>query len=181
MLRARWEAALDFEAYVAAAENRPELWRDIHARARVAPAAAARVAALPGSWRLLVLSEDWCGDAVNTVPFLARLAEAVPNLQLRILGRDANPDLMDTHLTGTSRSIPVAIVLDEDFRERGWWGPRPTELQRWFLETGRQMPSRERYLEIRRWYAHDRGATTIDEVVGLLERAAAAPPSAGPQ
>jgi hypothetical protein len=53
-----------------------------------------------------VLSEDWCGDAVNSVPYLARLAELAPNLDLRVLARDENPDLMDAHLTRGSRSIP---------------------------------------------------------------------------
>ena len=43
---------------------------------------------------------------MNTVPYLARLAESVPNIDMRLLTRDENPDLMDAHLNGTSRSIP---------------------------------------------------------------------------
>lgn len=61
--------------------------------------------------------EDWCGNAVNTVPQVAALANAAPNLYLRRLGRNANLDLMDAHRTGGSRFIPVVILLDEFFRE----------------------------------------------------------------
>src|SRR5690606_33724710 len=105
-----------------------------------------RVAALPGRWHLLVLSEDWCGDAANSIPVLARLAELAPNLELRLLSRDENPDLMDAHLTnGTARAIPVVMLLDEDFVERGWWGSRPAELQRWVVEEGLKMEPGPRY------------------------------------
>jgi hypothetical protein len=44
---------------------------------------------------------------------------------MRIVERDKNLDLIDAHLTGTSRSIPVIMLLDGDYVERGWWGPRP--------------------------------------------------------
>src|SRR5690606_28194364 len=118
---------------------------------------------------LLVLNEDWCGDAVNTVPYVAALAEAVPGFELRIVGRDANPDLMDAHLTNGSRSIPVVIVLDEAYRELGWWGPRPRELQAWVLDEGLALPAEERYREIRKWYARDKGRTALAEIVALLE------------
>jgi hypothetical protein len=128
-----------------------------------------RAAAIPGQWHLLVLNEDWCGDAVNTVPILARLADEAPNLHLRTLGRDANPDLMNAHLTNGSRSIPVVIVLDGGYAERGWWGPRPSALQRWVMTEGRTLTVAEKYREVRRWYARDRGATTVDEVLRLIE------------
>ncbi len=167
-----WERAWTFPEMLEKAQKNKALWADIHRRVRVAPALLERVAAVPGRWHLLVLSEDWCGDAVNTVPLVDRLAEAAPNLDMRILARDENPALMDTHLTGTSRSIPVVMVLDEAFHEHGWWGPRPLALQRWFHETGRSMPPEERYREIRRWYARDRGASTLAEVVALIEKAA---------
>jgi len=149
-----------------------EMWQSLHDRAVVPAETIAEVNALPGRWRLLVISEDWCGDAFNTVPYIARLAEAADNLELRIIGRDANPHVIDAHLTRGSRSIPVAILLDENGNERAWWGPRPAPLQEWFYETGRQMPPTERYREMRRWYVLDKGLTTLSEVVGMLRGAA---------
>jgi hypothetical protein len=170
-VRDAWSRAQTFEAYLEGVTRNQDLWQALGPRVRLPPEIARRAAGLRGRWHLLVLSEDWCGDAVNTVPVVAALAEAVDSLDLRILGRDANLELMDAHLTGTARSIPVVMLLDGSFRERAWWGPRPAELQRWFLETGRSLPAEERYREIRRWYARDRGASALDEIVTLLERA----------
>jgi hypothetical protein len=172
-MRRRYEAAPTFEDAVATAVENVTLWRDAARLARVDDEAVARAAALPGRWHLLVLSEDWCGDAVNSVPFVARLAERVPNFDLRVLPRDANPDLMDAHLSGTSRSIPVVIAYDDAFVERGWWGPRPGPLQSWVLgPEGQALDKKERYRHVRAWYARDRGRTTVNEVLALLERAA---------
>lgn len=169
----RFEAAQPFEVFLETAERNVELWHGVWHRAVVPEDAVARVEALPGTWHLLALSADWCGDAVNTLPVLARLAERTPKLDLRLLERDEHLDLMDAHLTnGRARSIPVVMVLDEDFVERGWWGPRPSELQAWVMETGLAMPPDERYREVRRWYARDRGRTTLDEVIAVMERAA---------
>jgi hypothetical protein len=94
-----------------------------------------------------------------------------------LLGREANPDLMDAHLTNGSRSIPVVMVLDSRYEERGWWGPRPTELQAWVMREGMRLSKTDRYRELRRWYARDRGLTTLSEVVMLLERAALTVPA----
>ncbi len=80
---------------------------------------------------------------------------------------------MDAHLTGTSRSIPVVIVLDDQFQERGWWGPRPTVLQQWVLGEGHSLEKDARYREIRTWYARDKGRTTLEGVLAVMERSAA--------
>jgi Thioredoxin len=169
----RWEAAPTFEKWLPTAEKNADLWKAVYAHARVPDEIVARVVRLGGPWRLLVLSEDWCGDAVNTVPVVQRLVERAPGLELRLLGRDANPDVMNAHLTGKSRSIPVVALLGAEFRELGWWGPRPAELQRWVLGPGQALEKDDRYREVRRWYARDHGRTTLDEVVGMMERGVA--------
>jgi hypothetical protein len=171
--RARYLAAPTFETMLGTVTKNVELWTAMWRHARVDDEYVRRASSLPGSWHLLVLSEDWCGDAVNTVPIVAKLAERCPNVDLRVLARDANPDIMDAHLTGASRSIPVVIVLDEAYAERGWWGPRPTVLQRWVSGQGQLLEKSARYREARTWYARDRGRTTLEEVVAIMERAAA--------
>jgi hypothetical protein len=171
-LRERYLGAPEFEEMLATAEKNAELWAAVWRRAAVPDELVQRAAALGGAWHLLILSEDWCGDAVNTVPVIAKLAELSPNLDVRVLARDHNLDLMDAHLTGTSRSIPAVIVLDENYVERGWWGPRPTELQAWVLGPGRVVDKDARYRAVRAWYARDAGRTTVEEVVATLERAA---------
>lgn len=169
-MRERYLGAPEFGEMLASATQNADLWAAVWRRAVVPEEFVRRVAALGGAWHLLVLSEDWCGDAVNTVPVVARLAELAPNVDLRVLARDENLDLMEAHLTGTSRSIPVVIALDEEFNERGWWGPRPKTLQQWVLGPGQALEKDARYREIRSWYAHDRGRATLEEVVGMMEK-----------
>ena len=174
-LEARWNGAQTFREFLEGAQKNRERGIDVARLARVRDALVERASAIPGRWYLLTLVEDWCGDAVNTVPYVEKLAELAPNLELRVLGRDANPDLMDAHLSGpqgTSRAIPVVIVLDAQFVERGWWGSRPSPLQRWVEREGLAKEKDERYRHIRGWYARDRGETTLTEIVGLIERAA---------
>lgn len=171
MDRERFEKALTFGEYLATVEKNRELWHAVHERARLPADIVEAARRHPGGWHLLALSEDWCGDAVNTLPVVARLAEAA-GWDLRVLGRDDNPDLMDAHLTnGRSRSIPVVIVYDEDFQEVGWWGPRPGEIQDWVMSEGLALPSPERYKHIRRWYARDRGRTTLAELLAVVGEA----------
>ena len=167
---ADWQQGVSYETFLPTATDNVDLWHGIYERFAVPADLAARAAAVPGTWHLLVLSADWCGDASNTVPVLARLAGTAPNLDLRVLDRDEHLGLMDAHLTGASRSIPAVILLDSAFVERGWWGPRPADLQRWVLTEGKTFEDHdERYREVRKWYARDHGRTTIEEVVALLE------------
>lgn len=168
MNKERLENALTFGQYLDTVDKNRELWHGVHERVQLPEELVSDARALPGDWHLVALSEDWCGDAVNTLPVIARLAEEV-GWDLRVLPRDDNLDLMDGHLTnGRSRSIPVVIVYDGDFNEVGWWGPRPDEIQAWVMGEGLAMPSPERYKVIRRWYAKDRGRTTLEELLGIV-------------
>jgi hypothetical protein len=167
----RWARALTFEQFLAASREHRELWTGVYRLARVPAWATEEAAALGQRFRLVVLAEDWCGDASNTVPLLARWAEQTPNVELRILRRDEHPEVMDRYLTGTSRSIPVVIVLTEEMEEIGCWGPRPAALQRWTAEHLAQGADKKLlYPDIRRWYARDRGESTLREVLAVMER-----------
>src|SRR5215216_2066491 len=73
---------------------------------------------LPTSLNVLVLAEDWCGDVINNLPVLGRLAAESGKLNVRIFLRDQNLDLMDQYLNqGLHRSIPVFVFFDENFNE----------------------------------------------------------------
>jgi len=167
----RFAGGSTFEDLLARAKDNSEMWNAVYKRAQIDEEARARAQALSHPHHLLVLNEDWCGDSVNILPYVARLAEASPTIDLRIIGRDANPDLMNAHLTGTSRSIPIVIIYDSLFRERGWWGPRPGPLQQWFISEGLALPKPERYPLIRAWYARDKGRTIVSEILSIIEDA----------
>jgi len=166
-----WERASTFDRYLAnEVEKNRSLWEGIYKKSRTPESAMRRATELGGRWRLLVLSEDWCGDASNSVPVLARFAEDAPNFELRIIKRDENLELMDRYLTNGSRSIPVVIMLDEMFQPVGAWGPRPVELQEFVLgEKARGVRANEEiYADTRRWYARDKGETTMRELLGRV-------------
>lgn len=68
--------------------------------------------------KVLVITEDWCGTSLACVPFVARLVEGHPDIEMRIFLRDANPDVMDQYLKrGVYRSIPVIAFFDEGMNE----------------------------------------------------------------
>ncbi len=169
-IRDRFFAGSTFAELLARPKDNSELWDAIYKRAKLSPAARDRASRLSGRWHLLVVNEDWCGDSVNLLPQIARLEECCTNIDMRILGRETNRDLMDKHLTGSSRSIPIVIVYDTGFVERGWWGPRPSPLQRWVMSEGLALPKPDRYRHIRGWYARDRGETVVSELLAIMER-----------
>jgi hypothetical protein len=165
---ALWERALTYDEFVKQSTEHCGLWTGVYRLAHIPPWALERACAVGRTFRLLVLAEDWCGDASNTVPFVAKLGSLGHCLEMRILRRDENPDVMDRYLSGTARAIPIVIVLDETWREVGHWGSRPAELQAWVLEARKTTPKEDLYPQIRRWYAKDKGESTLREILALL-------------
>jgi hypothetical protein len=163
--RKLWDEGLDFPTFVASCKaEHCGLWQGVYNLSRI-PAWAREAIPQGSSRKLLVIAEDWCGDASNTVPIVAKLAESVPGWELRVIQRDAHPEVMDRYLTNGSRSIPIVIALDQNFEELGHWGPRPSELQAWVMANRPTMPKTELYPRVRKWYARDRGETTLREVL----------------
>jgi thiol-disulfide isomerase/thioredoxin len=81
---------------------------------------------LPGTVRVLVLSEDWCGDCTDNLPILNRLAEESGKLDVRIVSRDDNLDIMDNYLKyGTFQAIPLILFLNDEGEVVGDLKERP--------------------------------------------------------
>ncbi|WP_053218799.1 thioredoxin family protein [Virgibacillus senegalensis] len=93
--------------------------------------------------RAIVLTEDWCGDAMMNVPILFHLAQKA-DIDIRLLARDENLELMDNYLTnGKSRSIPIFIFMDENGNEVAKWGPRAPEIQQFIEESMANLPDKD--------------------------------------
>ena len=167
-MRDRFRNAETFREFLSNAQGHQDLWRQIYARACIPEDLEGRIEAISGHWHFLVLAEDWCGDAIHVLPYLARLEEASSKVDLRVVSREGNPDLIDSHLTNGTRSIPVLLILDEEFREVAWWGPRPEPLQDLFLREIKLLPEEERFRPIRAWFARDQGRTTLMEVLSRI-------------
>lgn len=93
--------------------------------------------------RTIVITEDWCGDAMVNVPILLKLAEA-SNMDVHMVLRDQNLELMDQYLTnGTARSIPIFIFIDKSGAEVAKWGPRAPKIQDMVTEMRSSLPPKE--------------------------------------
>lgn len=93
---------------------------------RLRPEDLAAFKSLPQALNVLVLAEDWCGDVIDNLPVLERIAQESGKLTPRIFLRDQNPDLMDQFLNqGQFRSIPVFAFFDERMNPLGHLIERP--------------------------------------------------------
>jgi len=117
----------------------------------------------------IVLLESWCGDGAQTIPVLNKLAELSPNIELRILLRDENPEFMDLFLTHGSRSIPKLILTDENLNILTTWGPRSKAatkiMEDYKREHGRIDDQIKKELQI--WYNRDKGQEIISEISNM--------------
>ncbi len=126
----------------------------------------------------LVITEAWCGDAAQVIPVLNKLAEENENIDLKMILRDENPEVMDQFLTDGARSIPILIVLDTETLEVfNSWGPRPVEVQKMVMEAKSQAisnpeGSKEIWDEAKKnsqlWYAKDKTKAIQEEIIGIL-------------
>ncbi len=169
-----WDAALPYHQFVRESHEHCELWTGVYRTAKIPRWAKQDVARLGPRFRLVVLAEDWCGDASSTVPVLAKWAEETGAIELRVLRRDQYPQVMDRYLTNGARAIPIVIVLTEAMEELGHWGSRPAELQAFVTaERAKGRTATDYFAEVRRWYAKDKGESTLREVLAVMAKASA--------
>lgn len=112
----RFAQGLTFAQYLAQMRTNKERFEKRMADAELTP--ADREAIRGRKLRILVITEDWCGDALVGFPALARLVDDATNVEMRVFLRDANPDVMDQYLKrGLYRTIPVIVFFDEQMNE----------------------------------------------------------------
>lgn len=93
--------------------------------------------------RAIVITEDWCGDAMMNIPILLNIAEAA-NIETRMVLRDQNLELIDQYLTnGTARAIPIFIFIDKNGEEKAVWGPRAPKVQEYVMELRSDLPAKD--------------------------------------
>ncbi|MFA8342729.1 MAG: thioredoxin family protein [Rhodothermaceae bacterium] len=118
----------------------------------------------------MMITEDWCGDSAQNLPYIAKMAEESENIDLKIIYRDENLDIMDQYLTnGTSRSIPKLVAFDEDGEELFQWGPRPQELVELVEQWKTEMEPKEWKEKIQLFYGRNRGKAIEQEFIDLLK------------
>ena len=129
---------------------------------------------LKGEYLWLVISEGWCGDAAQLVPIFHKMAELSSKIDLKIVFRDENDDLMNLFLTNGSRSIPKLIILDKNTLEvLGDFGPRPKGAKQLILDYKAEhgVVDETAKTNLQLWYLHDKGLSTQEEIMALLVKA----------
>lgn len=170
----RLEAATDFDTFVAADTARQQEWRANYEAAATAVAAlSSRARGLAGHWRLLVVAESWCADAVNSVPYLARLAAEYPAIEVKILRKAQAPELLAGHQLDGRSATPLVILLDVHLHERGAWIEQPAALRALVQSKEGRVCEDTLKEAVRDWRRADQGRAVLDEVIALIERASA--------
>ena len=122
----RFAQGMTFPQYLDQMTTNKDKFLEQLAAVRVRPEDRAVFAGRRHPLKVLVLTEDWCGDALSNFPVLAKMVEGVPGVEMRVFLRDQNPDLMDQYLNrGLYRSIPVFVFFDGDMREVARFIERP--------------------------------------------------------
>jgi hypothetical protein len=127
--RERFEQGLTYDGFKARMTRNQERFAASERAVELAENDVTAFRRLPQPLNVLALAEDWCGDVIDNLPVLGRLAESSGKLNVRVFLRDENLDLMDQYLNqGQFRSIPVFVFFDEQFNEIGHFIERPASV-----------------------------------------------------
>jgi hypothetical protein len=125
------------------------------------------------SYLWIVLTESWCGDAAQILPILNKMVlEANQKIELKLVLRDENTALMDHFLTNKAKAIPKLILIDKATGSVvDDWGPRPKgaiDLMESYKEKFGIIDETAK-TELQLWYLHDKGVSTQNEIIQLLQ------------
>jgi hypothetical protein len=132
----------------------------------------AQLQSLQGNYIWLVLAEGWCGDAAQIVPVINKMAMLSDRIELKILFRDENEELMNRFLTNGTKGIPKLIVLDKTTLEvLGDFGPRPKGAAQFMVDykTTHGLIDETAKAELQLWYFHNKGIEIQQEITDLMQ------------
>ncbi|MCC9072779.1 thioredoxin family protein [Flavobacterium sp. F-65] len=120
----------------------------------------------------LVISEGWCGDAAQLLPIIYKMAAASNDkIELKIVLRDENPDLMNLFLTNGGKAIPKLIIIDKEKLEvLADWGPRPKGASELVNNYKKEFGAFDETVKtnLQLWYLHDKGISTQNEIMEIM-------------
>jgi thiol-disulfide isomerase/thioredoxin len=125
-LSKQFESALRYDGYVqTGTDEQQRRWRQVYDVAKLTGSQEQLLSGFAREMKVLVVSGIWCGDCVQQVPLLQRIAEGnASRVDLRIVDRDAHRDLADRLRINGGDRVPVALFLSEDFEFCAAYGER---------------------------------------------------------
>lgn len=126
---------------------------------------------LNNNFTFLVIAEGWCGDAAQIVPVLNKISESSTKIELKIVLRDENEELMNEYLTHGSKSIPKILIVDTENNVINSWGPRPSIATKMVLDYKEKNGSIDADFKknLQLWYNKDKGNNTQEDLLKLLK------------
>ena len=129
LTKERFAQGMTVQQYLDQMGTNKETFMKFLSEVKIKPEVKAALAKMGKKLKVMVITEDWGGDALYNVPVLFKLVEGNPDIEARVFLRDKNPDLMDQYLNkGTFRSIPVFAFFDENLHEVARLLERPQKL-----------------------------------------------------
>lgn len=120
----------------------------------------------------LVIAESWSDDCAELLPVLHSIAAASEaKIDLKIVFRHENEELMQFFLTNKAKAIPKLIVIESATGDAlAHWGPRPKGAADIFdAYQKNNKPFDEIFKqEMQSWYLHDKGKTTEGEIIDMM-------------
>ena len=121
----------------------------------------------------LVISEGWCGDAAQILPIINKMALASDKkIDLRIVLRDENEELMSQYLTNGGKAIPKVIVICKEAGiVRTDWGPRPKGASDLMANHKKEFDVIDEKIktDLQLWYLADKGISVQEELLRIME------------
>lgn len=121
----------------------------------------------------LVISEAWCGDAAQILPVINKMALASnKKIDLRIVLRDENEELMNQYLTNGGKAIPKVIVICKEAGiVRANWGPRPKAASELMANYKKEFGVIDEKIktDLQLWYLADKGISVQEELMQITE------------
>lgn len=156
----------DYLNYVKLNHSRMKRWTK---QGNILPELQKRIEEIDRPQKWVLITEPWCGDAANSIPYLEKMAKLNSNITVEVQLRDSDSEI-DQYLTNGGKSIPKLIVRDQDNKDLFTWGPRPADAQALVLKQKESDASKDdKYAELLHWYRDDKGLAIQEEFAQLLE------------
>ena len=166
--------AMPYKQFLATDTTRATDWSAAAARTGASVAEVVGVTPPPaGQWRLLVVAENSCSDALASLPYLAQLADQMPAGELRILRKADAEKLLVARTFRGRQATPLVFVLDSAFRERGVWIERASHIQDFVVANEGKILDDTLWAKVRVMRRDDNGRTPLREVIALMRGATA--------
>jgi len=120
----------------------------------------------------IVIAEGWSEDSAELLPVFYKMAVASEGkIDLKIVFRHENEELMQFFLTNKTKAIPKLIVIESATGDAiAHWGPRPKGASDIFDTYQKNHKALDETFkrELQNWYLHDKGQTAEGEIIDMM-------------